>query len=96
MFPDFARTEFPLQGLSQDLETGYAMLAIGKCLGVLFSQGDHNYQITTINMYLLIEIVIIPLYSVVEIILRLKNLNYMLEIDISKSFSPISLCVLQG
>ena len=39
------------------------------------------------NMYLLFERVIIPLYNVNGFILRFKNRNYMLEIDISRKSS---------
>ena len=45
-----------LQGLSQDLETGCPKFVIAKFLGILFFKGDHNILVTTINMYLIIEI----------------------------------------
>ena len=47
------------QDLSQDLETGCPKFVVAKSLGVLFFKRDHNILwllVTTINMYLLIEI----------------------------------------
>ena len=38
-------SQFPLQGLSQDLETGCPKLAIVKFLGVQDLKGDHNILI---------------------------------------------------
>ena len=45
------------QDLSRDLETGCPKFTIVTFLGILSFKGDNNYtEITTINMYLLIEI----------------------------------------
>ena len=73
------------QGLSQNFETGCPKLINIQFLGVFFFQGrQQNFEVTTINMYSLIKIRnnIIIQYNVMGIMLRWKNFNYMLKIDI--------------
>ena len=48
--------KLPMQGLSQDLETGCQKLTVVKFWGILFFQGRQQYtEITTTNMYLLVK-----------------------------------------
>ena len=63
------------------------MSKIDKCqlfLGILFFKGDNNI------------LSIISLYNVVRIISRLKNLNYILEINILRNHCQKNLDVLRG
>ena len=84
---------FAIQGLNQDFETGWPKLAIVKFLGVLFFEG--RPLITTIKMYLLIEIWHNILYNFMGIILRWRNINKMLEIDNLRNDSQKYLGVLE-
>ena len=79
------------QGLSQDLESGCPKSTIVKFGGVLFFKGGHNILrlITTINIYLLIEIGHYNLIQChgdfVEVKIKVED-NYMLEIDSLRNF----------
>ena len=87
----------PIQGLSQALETGCLKLAIVKFWGVQIFKGDHNkLMISTINMYEFIKIMHDILIQCHGNCMEMKNVNYMLEIDILRNCSQKSLDVLRG
>ena len=70
--------------LARILKLGAQNLQLSNIWPSYFQGSSHYIQMTTIDVYLLC---MMSLYNVLGIVLRLKNFNYMLEMDILRNQS---------